>query len=255
MRRSLIVGNWKMNGSRAVNAMLIDGLISLVDQASVSDVEAVVCAPFVYLEQVGRSLKAAALSCERIKLGAQDVSLHVGGAYTGEISAVMLADVACDYVIVGHSERREYHHESNFLVGQKTLAVLQTQLTPIVCVGETLEQRESGRALAVIEEQLVAVKSIVGEKNFSRMVVAYEPAWAIGTGLTATPKQAQEVHQFIRTQLGADADNISLLYGGSVNPENAGELFRQPDIDGALVGGASLDAQDFFDIMSAVSVR
>jgi triosephosphate isomerase len=250
MRRSLIVGNWKMNGSRAANSRLIGDIVSLV---SGSDVEAAVCVPFIYLEQVGQLLKAESASGQ-VKLGAQDVSLHVEGAYTGEISAVMLADVTCDYVIVGHSERREYHHESNFLVGQKALAALQAQLTPIVCVGETLEQRESNSTLTVIEEQLVAVRSIIGEKNLSRVVVAYEPVWAIGTGLTATPEQAQEVHKFIRAQLGADADSISLLYGGSVKPGNAGELFQQPDIDGALVGGASLDAQSFIDIMLAASI-
>jgi len=256
MRQSLIVGNWKMNGSKAANTALIRDLVSCMAQLGKtdSDVKSAVCVPFVYLSQVGQLVNAEPELLGAIKLGAQDVSLHVEGAYTGEISAVMLADMACKYVIVGHSERREYHHESNFLVGQKALAALQAKLTPIVCVGETLEQRESNSTLAVIGEQLTAVKSIIGEKNLSRVVVAYEPVWAIGSGLTASPEQAQEVHQFIRAQLGADADKISLLYGGSVKPENASELFQCPDIDGALVGGASLDAKSFSDIISAASV-
>jgi triosephosphate isomerase (TIM) len=256
MRQSLIVGNWKMNGSRAANAKLMDDFFSCVNQSdeSVSGVRSAVCVPFVYLDQVGRLVTVGSDSSCALKLGAQDVSLHVEGAYTGEISAMMLADMECSYVIVGHSERREYHHESNFLVGQKALAALQAKLTPIVCVGETLEQREKNSTLAVIEEQLMAVKSIIGEKNLSNVVVAYEPVWAIGTGLTASPEQAQEVHQFMRAQLGADSDKITLLYGGSVKPENAAELFRCSDIDGALVGGASLDAQSFSDIISAASI-
>ncbi len=244
MRRPLVVGNWKMNGSSASNASFVSALCALDVDAKLAD--AALCVPFVYLSQM-----SALLQGSPVALGAQDTSVHVEGAYTGEISAPMLADVGCRYVIVGHSERREYHHESNLLVAQKTLAVQQAGLVPIVCVGETLEQRESGNTLDIIGEQLAAVKSVVGEQGLVNAVLAYEPVWAIGTGLTATPEQAQEVHQFIRAQLGNAAASTSILYGGSVKPDNAKSLFAQADIDGALVGGASLKASDFFEIISA----
>lgn len=255
MRRPLVMGNWKMNGSRAANSQLVNDLVAMT-QGSLS-CSAVLCVPFVYLDQVRAVLESQLLekhlSPDALCLGAQDVSLHLNGAYTGEISAAMLVEMGCQYVIVGHSERREYHHESNLLVAQKALVALQNQLTPVICVGETLEQRDAGSTLSVIEEQLAAVKTVIGERGMSRSLVAYEPVWAIGTGLTASPEQAQEVHQFIRGQLGAAADEVSILYGGSVKPDNAKTLFAQPDIDGALVGGASLAAQDFFDIMSATA--
>lgn len=244
MRRPLVVGNWKMNGSNAGNAAFVSELLSLMVEATPAD--AALCVPFVYLSQVKELLRES-----EIKLGAQDISVHLDGAYTGEVSAAMLRDVACDYVIVGHSERREYHHESNLLVAQKTLAVQQAGLIPIICVGETLEQREAGNTLDVMGEQLTAIKSVIGEQGLSNTVLAYEPVWAIGTGLTASPEQAQEVHQFIREQLGSAAAETHILYGGSVKPDNAKSLFAQPDIDGALVGGASLKASDFFEIISA----
>lgn len=246
MRQPLVVGNWKMNGSLAANAVLLSELKPLL--ANANAVAVAMCAPFVYLAQLSDMS-----SIGGFKVGAQDVSIHLDGAYTGETSAAMLADIGCEYVIIGHSERREYHHESNLLVAQKALAAQRAGLTPIVCVGETLAQRESDSALDVIGEQLSAVKSVLGESVLSQCVIAYEPVWAIGTGLTATPEQAQEVHQFIRATLGSAGVDTQILYGGSVKPDNAQSLFEQADIDGALVGGASLNAQDFFNIVLAAN--
>lgn len=245
MRRSLIVGNWKMNGSREKNAELL-ALIS--QQASgLESSELAVCAPFVYLSQLGELLKDT-----RVSVGAQDMSVHLSGAYTGEVAASMLADFDCDYVIVGHSERRQYHHESDLLVAQKALTAVKSGLTPIVCLGESLEQRESSETLDVIGRQLHAVQTVLTGESLTKVVIAYEPVWAIGTGLTASPEQAQEVHHFIRETLGSAGQGISLLYGGSVKASNAKELFAQADIDGALVGGASLDANEFIQIAKAV---
>jgi triosephosphate isomerase (TIM) len=246
MRQPLIVGNWKMNGTSASNAALVSEMTSLLSNAS-PKAEIAICVPFVYLDQVKRLLENTSIMC-----GAQDVSVHLNGAYTGEISASMLVDLSCQYVIVGHSERREYHHESSLLIAQKTLAAQQAGLTPVICVGETLGQREAGQTLALIGEQLAAIKSVVGEHGLVKSVIAYEPVWAIGTGLTATPEQAQTVHQFIREQLGVAAETTQILYGGSVKADNAASLFAQHDIDGALVGGASLNAADFYAIVSAV---
>ncbi len=244
MRRSLVVGNWKMNGSRRENEALITDLTASL--AGQNHIDAAVCVPSIYIDQVSQLLQEQSLS-----YGAQDLSVHISGAYTGELSAAMLVDFACRYVIVGHSERREYHHESDLLIGQKTLAAQQSGLIPIVCVGETLEQREADETLEVIAKQLAAVKSVVGDQGLDKAVIAYEPVWAIGTGLTASPEQAQSVHEYIRSQLGSAAESTQILYGGSVKPDNAELLFKQPDIDGALVGGAALKAQDFFDIISA----
>lgn len=245
MRRSLIVGNWKMNGSLAVNADLLSELTHFL-AANENKIDVAVCAPFVYLSQAVGLCQNQALA-----IGAQDVSTHVEGAYTGEVSATMLSDLGCGYVIVGHSERREYHHESNLLVAQKTLAAQRAGLIPIVCVGETLAGRESGETLDVIRQQLLAVRNVVGDEGLRDCVIAYEPVWAIGTGLTATPEEAQDVHAFIRQQLGDEASKTQILYGGSVKPSNAQGLFSQADIDGALVGGAALNAKDFFKIVSA----
>ena len=245
MRRPLIVGNWKMNGSRTENARLVKDIMT--QWVGTHRAEVAICVPFIYIEQV-----AQLLATHNVVYGAQDMSVHLDGAYTGEISASMLVDYGCDYVIVGHSERRQYHHESNLLVAQKTLAVQQAGLKPIVCVGETLADREAGSTLDIIAEQIAAVKSVIGEASFARTVIAYEPVWAIGTGLTATPEQAQEVHQFIRQQLGETAASVRILYGGSVKPNNAASLFSQADIDGALIGGASLVANDFIEIARAI---
>ncbi|ODS23055.1 triose-phosphate isomerase [Candidatus Endobugula sertula] len=246
MRRPLVIGNWKMNGSRQDNKSLLEELVFL--KPTNIQTELVICAPFLYIEQVSRHLVE-----QQISFGAQDMSVHLNGAYTGEISASMLIDLGCRYVIVGHSERRQYHGESNLLVAQKTLASLQAGLIPIICVGETLEQRESAGTLDVIADQLAAVKTVVGDSGISRSVIAYEPVWAIGTGLSATPDQAQDVHRFIRGQLGATGGNVRLLYGGSVKSDNAAGLFEQPDIDGALVGGASLVAREFIKIALAAA--
>ncbi|MFT5421915.1 MAG: triosephosphate isomerase [Candidatus Endobugula sp.] len=248
MRRPLVVGNWKMNGSTKANASLVNELVSLVAESVTesTQVDVVVCTPFVYIDQARQCLAKHAIAC-----GAQDLSVHLDGAYTGEISAAMLVDLGCKHVIVGHSERREYHHESDLLVAQKTLVAQQSGLIPIICVGESLQQREAGDTLRVISEQLAAVKSVVGERSLLGAVIAYEPVWAIGSGLTATPEQVQAVHEFIRDQLGSAADAIQIIYGGSVKADNAASLFEQRDIDGALVGGASLKAKDFFGIVSA----
>lgn len=246
MRQPLVIGNWKMNGSTGANSQLLSALVKQFS-AEEAGANCVICAPFVYIAQLREFIDVSSA----LQLGAQDVSVHLDGAYTGEVSAAMLADIGCSYVIIGHSERREYHQESSLLVAQKALALLQNELTPVICVGETLEQKQSEQTLKVIDEQLLAVKNVLGDKGLSRCVIAYEPVWAIGTGLTATPEQAQAVHQFIREQLGDAASHISVLYGGSVKPDNAKALFEQPDIDGALVGGASLKAKDFFDIVSA----
>lgn len=241
MQNSLIVGNWKMNGSLAANQELLSHLKDIDIPANV---EVGICAPYVYLAQLQQELISSPIT-----LGAQDLSVHIKGAYTGEISGSMLQDFGCRYAIVGHSERREYHKEGSALVGQKALAALQHNLTPIICVGETIEQREANQTLSIIAEQLAAVKQILGEDNLGKTVIAYEPVWAIGTGLTATPEQAQEVHAFIRQQLGAHAERIIILYGGSVNAKNAEQLFAQADINGGLVGGASLKADEFTAIV------
>lgn len=231
-----------MNGSLASNSQLLNDLL----RARTTTGNMVVCAPHVYLAQLQSMLVGS-----QITYGAQDVSVHLNGAYTGEVSAAMLTDMGCRYVIIGHSERRQYHHESNLLVGQKALAAIKSGLTPIICLGETLEQRQSEQALAVTGEQLSAIKSVIGEQGLQQSVIAYEPVWAIGTGLTASPEQAQELHAFIREELRDGAESIHILYGGSVKAANAKELFEQPDIDGALVGGASLVADEFLAIANA----
>jgi len=243
-RRSLVVGNWKMHGSRPVNAALLDGILQARPFAS----EVAVCVPFPFLSET-----AVTLTGSDLRWGAQDCSAHEQGAFTGEVSAGMLAEFGCRYVIVGHSERRALHAESDQLVADKAKAALARGVTPIVCVGETLAQREAGQTEAVVKRQLSAVIHTLGH-CVGEMVVAYEPVWAIGTGLTATPEQAQSVHALLRAQLRAataHADVMKLLYGGSVKPDNAAALFAQPDIDGGLIGGASLKAADFVAICRA----
>lgn len=237
-----------MNGSRAENDQLLDGLLSRlpVDGAA----EVVVCPPFVYLTGVLRALREST-----IRVGAQDVCAEAAGAYTGEVSAAMLRDVGCSSVIVGHSERRALYGESESLVARKFAAALGRELTPILCVGEQLADRESGRTEEVVARQLDAVVELCGIQSFGRAVVAYEPVWAIGTGRTASPAQAQEVHAFIRGRLAERDANIAgslrVLYGGSVKAANAAELFGQPDVDGGLIGGASLQAEEFAAIVAA----
>ncbi len=246
MRRKLVVGNWKMHGGRAANAQLLAGL----KEAGPWNADVAVCVPFPYIAETALALTGTALS-----YGAQDCSAHEQGAYTGEVSSAMLADIGCRHVIVGHSERRAYHAESDQLVADKAKAALAHGVTPIVCVGETLAEREAGQTEAVVKRQLAAVIHTLGH-CCGEMVVAYEPVWAIGTGLTATPAQAQAVHAVLRAQLRAATDRavaMRILYGGSVKADNAAELFAQPDIDGGLIGGASLKAGDFAAICRAAA--
>jgi triosephosphate isomerase len=244
MRRKLVVGNWKMHGSHAANAQLLGGL----QAAGPWVAEVAVCPPFPYLAEVALSLQGGELAW-----GAQDCSAHESGAHTGEVSAAMLAEFGCRYVIVGHSERRAAHAESDRLVAEKAKAALAHRLTPVVCVGETLEERDAGRTDDVVKRQMSAVIHTIGH-CISQVVVAYEPVWAIGTGKTASPAQAQAVHALLRVQLHAataHAGDMRILYGGSVKADNAAELLGCPDIDGALVGGASLDAAGFAKIVKA----
>ena len=243
-RRALVVGNWKMNGSRSVNAPLLAGVL----QARPFGCDVAVCVPFPYLPET-----AMALASSDLRWGAQDCSAHESGAYTGEVSSAMLAEFGCRYAIVGHSERRALHGESDQLVADKARAALAHGITPIVCVGETLAEREAGQTEAVVKRQLAAVIHDNGH-CISEIVLAYEPVWAIGTGKTATPEQAQQVHAVLRGQLQAAtarSDRIRLLYGGSMNAANAASLLAQPDIDGGLIGGASLKAADFLQIIAA----
>ncbi|CAN1506965.1 TpiA Triosephosphate isomerase [Burkholderiaceae bacterium] len=239
----LIVGNWKMNGGMASNEVLLG---SIVDGLfSVSHAQLAVCVPAPYLAQVQTRLQGSALAW-----GSQDVSAHEQGAFTGEVSAHMLKDFACRYAIVGHSERRQYHGETDEVVATKAQRALASGITPIVCVGETLAEREAGQTEAVVKRQLAAVIHAVGHCT-SELVVAYEPVWAIGTGLTATPEQAQQVHAVLRAQLMAasqKANRVHILYGGSMNAANAASLLAQADIDGGLIGGASLKPADFLSI-------
>jgi triosephosphate isomerase len=244
MRRKLVVGNWKMHGRRDFNAGLLAGLKAGMPLAC----DAAVCVPFPYLADT-----AAALTPSGLAWGAQDCSAHDEGAYTGEVAAGMLADLGCRYVIVGHSERRAFHAESDSLVAQKAKAALGSGVTPIVCVGETLAEHDAGDAEAVVKRQLSAVIHGLAHCT-SEMVVAYEPVWAIGTGRTPTPTQAQAVHAVLRAQLHAatpHAGSMRILYGGSVKPDNAALFFAQSDIDGGLIGGASLKAADFLAICAA----
>ncbi len=255
-RATLIAGNWKMNGAKVSVDVLLQGLMQGVAKQPLSKpdcgVEMLVCPPFAYLDLVASALQAQGSG---IEVGAQDVSAHEAGAYTGEVSASMIADLGGRYSIVGHSERRTEWAESSKLVSMKFSAAQKANLVPILCVGETREERESGVTLEVISEQLQAVLDYVGISAFQRSVIAYEPVWAIGTGLQATPSQAQEVHSFIRSMLDKEnveiAQEVKVLYGGSVKADNAYELFSQPDIDGALVGGASLQAESFVEIALA----
>ena len=250
MRQPLVAGNWKMNGSRASIAELLEGLKAGIGQVTTAEVA--VCAPAIYLPDV-----QAELTATQIKWGGQDVSVHASGAYTGEIAGSMLNDFGCHYVIIGHSERRAYHAESDEAVAQKFAAARAVGLVPILCVGETLEEREQGVTEGVVGRQLDAVVAHCGIDTVGEGVIAYEPVWAIGTGKTATPEQAQQVHAFIRARLAAAsqavAEKMRILYGGSMNPKNAAELVAQADIDGGLIGGASLKAPDFLAVCSAAN--
>lgn len=250
LKKKLIVGNWKMNGSLAANESLVQALRAGMAEGTACGV--VLAAPSPYLAQI-QSLCAGS----RIGLAAQDVSQHEVGAFTGEVSAAMLRDFGVRYVLVGHSERRQFHGESDAAVAAKAQRALAAGITPIVCVGETLAEREAGQTEAVVRRQLAAVIHVNG-RCISEVVVAYEPIWAIGTGRTATPAQAQEVHAALRTQLAAatgHAEAMLLLYGGSMNAANAAQLLAEQDIDGGLVGGASLKAPDFLSIIAAAQSK
>jgi len=254
MRRKLVVGNWKMNGNLAANAVLLSEIVAgLAANAAHPGADCAVCVPAPYLAQC-----QAQLSGSQVAWGAQDVSAQASGAYTGEVSVAMLQDFGCRYVILGHSERRAYHQEDDALVASKTVAALRAGLTPIVCVGETLAQRDCGQTALVVQAQLGAVLAALAGADgadVAKIVLAYEPVWAIGTGKTATPQMAQDVHALLRTQLAqanaAAGVSVQILYGGSMKPDNAGELMAMPDIDGGLIGGAALKAVDFLAIIRA----
>ncbi|MCB1761410.1 MAG: triose-phosphate isomerase [Gammaproteobacteria bacterium] len=250
MRQPLVAGNWKMNGSRASIEVLLSGLKSGVQAVKVAEVA--VCAPAVYLADVQSQLSGTAIAW-----GGQDLSTEASGAYTGEIAASMLNDFGCKYVIVGHSERRAYHGESDETVAKKYKAARAAGLVPILCVGETLEEREQGITEEVVARQLDAVIELEGVDALADGVVAYEPVWAIGTGKTATPEQAQDVHAFLRSRVAARSEAVAaglrILYGGSMKPGNAAELLAKADIDGGLIGGASLSSDDFLGICTAAN--
>ena len=252
MRKKIVAGNWKMNKTFEEAQALVSEVINMVQDEVNNQAEVVLCPPFPFLSSVGKAIDGGG----KIHLGAQNCHQKESGAYTGEVSAAMLKSVGVEYVILGHSERRQYFNEDNQLLEAKVKAALQAGLIPIFCIGESLEQREQDLTFEVIETQLKEGLFHVTNEEFARVVIAYEPIWAIGTGKTATSQQAQEVHAFIREQIArhydaAAADNTTILYGGSANPGNARELFSQPDIDGGLIGGASLKSRDFTDIVKS----
>lgn len=243
MRRKVVAGNWKMNGSSEFARAYC---LEISSHLPVDDIDVVLFPPFPYL---------GAIALSDVALGAQDCSVNASGAFTGDVSAEMLRDIGARYVLVGHSERRVMHGESDELVAQKCLSALKADLVPVLCVGESMQEREAGAAFDVVSRQVNAVLSVLSKTQLKKLVVAYEPVWAIGTGLTATPDQAQEMHQFIRANIAnvdaEGAEAVSILYGGSVKSDNACELFAKNDIDGALVGGASLKVEEFIAICRA----
>lgn len=248
MRKPLVAGNWKLNGSKSSVNALLEGLLAGI--GDVKNAEVAVCPPYIYIPDVAKQIGAAPIAW-----GAQDVAKEESGAYTGEVSVSMLKDYGCTYAIVGHSERRSLYGDTNEVVAKKFATAIKGGVRPILCVGELLEDRETGKTTDVVEGQLKAVVDNCGIESFKDAVIAYEPVWAIGTGKTATPEQAQEVHAFIRSWLtlhdASVGNNIQILYGGSVKGANAAELFAQQDIDGGLIGGASLDANEFLTICKA----
>ena len=250
MRQTLVAGNWKLNGSKQSIKNLLEGIVGRIQE--VKNAQVAVCSPYVYIPQVADLLKGSPIA-----YGAQNVSEHDVGAFTGEVSAPMLKEFSCKYAIVGHSERRAIYGESDQQVADKYVAAQRSGIIPILCVGELLEERESGDTENVVARQLDAVVETAGIESLNNAVIAYEPVWAIGTGKTASPEQAQEVHTFIRQRLTAKnanvAENVQILYGGSVKADNAKALFSQADIDGGLIGGASLDAEGFIAICCAAN--
>lgn len=247
MKRPFIAGNWKMYKTNKEALELVNGLKR--ELTDLEDADIVVCPPFTALSDVSDLLIDS-----NIRLGAQNLYWQDEGAFTGEISAVMLKDIGCQYVIIGHSERRKYFFDSDEEINKKITAAIKNDLTPIFCLGETLEEREDNKTMAVVEKQLKAGLAGLEEDSITKLIIAYEPVWAIGTGKTAIPQTAQEVHKFIRSWIEKNissfaAENLKILYGGSVKPSNAKDLIKQPDIDGALVGGASLDINSFVEII------
>ena len=244
MRKTIVAGNWKMNASKVSVNKLVLGILSGMDNVSS---KVVICAPFPYLSQV-----EALISHSQVSLGAQNLNINTSGAFTGEVSADMIKDFGAQHVIVGHSERRSLYGETNTIVAEKVKAALDSDLIPLFCVGETLEQREAGETESVVADQINTVVDLVGIAAFLKIVVAYEPVWAIGTGVTASPEQAQSVHAFIRQLLANKSNDVAqqtpILYGGSMNAANANELIACADIDGGLIGGASLKPEDFLQI-------
>ncbi len=248
MRKKIVAGNWKMNMDYAEGISLFSEIVNMVRDEKKGEQLAIICAPFIHLNSLSQ------LGGTTVRIGAQNCHQNESGAFTGEISAKMVKSVGCEYVLVGHSERRQYFAESNEILAEKTKAALKNNLSPIFCIGETLDERNNGNYFNIIKSQLEEGTFDLSEAEFLKVVIAYEPVWAIGTGLTATSEQAQEVHAFIRNEIalkyGATvADNTTILYGGSCNPKNAPELFAQADIDGGLIGGASLKSRDFVDIV------
>lgn len=250
MRKKIVAGNWKMNMDYSEGLSLFSEIVNMVHDEKKGDQQAIICAPYIHLNSLAK------LGGTTVHIGAQNCHQNESGAFTGEISAKMVKSVGCSYVIIGHSERRQYFAENDLLLAEKTKAALAHDLVPIFCIGETLDERNNGDYFEVIKSQLTNGIFDLPAADFAKVVIAYEPVWAIGTGLTASSDQAQEVHAFIRAEIAAKfgaevAEGISILYGGSCNPKNAAELFAQPDIDGGLIGGASLKSRDFTDIVKA----
>ena len=250
MRKKIVAGNWKMNMDYSEGLSLFSEIVNMVRDEKKGDQQAIICAPYIHLNSLAK------LGGTTVHIGAQNCHQNESGAFTGEISAKMVKSVGCSYVIIGHSERRQYFAENDLLLAEKTKAALAHDLIPIFCIGETLDERNNGDYFEVIKSQLTNGIFDLPAADFAKVVVAYEPVWAIGTGLTASSDQAQEVHAFIRAEIAAKfgaevAEGISILYGGSCNPKNAAELFAQADIDGGLIGGASLKSRDFTDIVKA----
>jgi triosephosphate isomerase (TIM) len=252
MRKKIVAGNWKMNLDYTTGIGLFSEIINMVRDEVLGDQQVIVCPPYIHLGAISQLAK----SQQKVFVGAQNCHQAESGAYTGEVSAMMLQSVGVDYVIIGHSERRQYFGETNSMLAEKVNAALKNRLTPIFCIGETLEQRNGNTYFEVIKSQLAEGLFHLPEQEIKNVILAYEPVWAIGTGLTATPEQAQEIHEFIRKEIEqkygpAISEDISILYGGSCNPKNAAELFAKPDIDGGLIGGASLKSRDFVDIVKS----
>lgn len=254
MRKKIVAGNWKMNMDHASGVGLFSEVINMINDEVHGKQEVVVCPPYIHLNSLVQFLKPGLL----VSIGAQNCNQNESGAFTGEISAAMLKSMGVDYVILGHSERRQYFAETDELLAEKVNTSLKNNLVPIFCIGETLDERNGGQYFEVLEKQLSKGLFHLTDEQFKHVIIAYEPVWAIGTGLTASPEQAQEIHAFIREKIShqyssALADDITILYGGSCNPKNASELFSQQDIDGGLIGGASLKARDFIEIVKALN--